>query len=180
MHWNEDVVHVEREELGGGRYHPVLTDFRRRLQPVVRYRLDDVLADEPDDGSPCACGSVFRRIRRIEGRADDNVRLPRANGAGTGVLFPDFVRLAVTTAAGGGLEDFRARQIDLRTLEISVRPEYLLAEEQTNLLRRVENALAADCERSGLLAPACRWMPWPDVPLDGRKRRRVIGLPPTP
>ncbi len=177
LHWNEDIVHVEREELGGGRYFPVLTDFRRRLQPVVRYRLDDILTNEPDDAPPCACGSIFRRIRRIEGRGDDGLRLPRLDGAGTGVLFPDFVRLGVARAAGNGLEDFRARQVDLRTLEISLRPEPLCTGDQADVLRRLEKALAADCVRSELRAPTCRWAPWPAECNDGRKRRRVIGIP---
>lgn len=177
LHWNEDIVHVERLELGGGRYYPVLTDFRRRLQPVVRYRLDDVLTDEPDDAPPCACGSVFRRIRRIEGRGDDGLRLPQADGAGTGVLFPDFVRLAVTGAAGDGLEDFRVRQIDLYTVEVGLRPALSSADEQDKFLRLLENTLAVSCARAGLIAPACRWMSWPEDTNDGRKRRRVIGIP---
>ena len=106
LHWNEDVVKVEREPLGGDRYYPILTDFRRRLQPVIRYRLDDVVMDESDDAPPCACGSVFRRIRRIEGRQDDCLRLRRVDGAGYGALFPDFVRLAVSAAAADGLGGF--------------------------------------------------------------------------
>lgn len=180
LHWNEDIIHVEREELGGGRYHPILTDFRRRLQPVVRYRLDDVLTDEPDDAPPCACGSVFRRIRRLEGRADDGLRLRRVDGAGTGVLFPDFVRLAVARVAGSGLEDFRARQIDLRTMEVSLRPEPSSDDDRAGFLRRLEDALAADCARAELLPPVCRWMPWPEDTADGRKRRRVIGISDAP
>ncbi len=179
LHWNEDVVHVEREELGGGRYYPILTDFRRRLQPVVRYRLDDVLTDEPNDAPPCACGSVFQRIRRIEGRGDDGLRLQRVDGRGTGVLFPDFVRLAVAKVAGSGLEDFRVRQVDLRTMEVSLRPEPS-NDEQAGFLHCLGDALAVDCARAELRAPACRWMPWPEDTADGRKRRRVIGLSDAP
>ncbi len=176
LHWNEDAVHVEREPLDDGRYHPVLTDFRRRLQPIVRYRLDDVLTDEPDDAPPCACGSIFRRVRRIEGRGDDSLRLPRADGGGTAPLFPDFVRLAVAEVVGGGLEDFRVRQVDPQTVEVSLRPEPSL-ENRDEILRHLEAALAMSCQRAQLLPPACRWMPWPADPVDGRKRRRVVGLP---
>ena len=177
LHWNEDVVKVERDELGGGRFHPVLTDFRRGLQPVVRYRLDDVVVDEAADAPPCACGSVFRRIRRVEGRRDDLLRLPGAKGAEGGTLFPDFVRLAVSVAAGGTLEDFRVRQVDPGTLAVSLRPEPPSAAAGADLLRRLEGTLAADCARAGLRAPACRWLPWSEaVRHDGPKRRRVTGL----
>ena len=178
LHWNEDVVKVEADMLGGGRYHPILTDFRRRLQPVIRYRLDDVVVDEAEDAPPCACGSVFRRIRRIEGRQDDSLRLPCLRGAEIGTLFPDFVRLAVSTAAVGGLEDFRVRQVDLETLEISLCPEPCSTTEKTDFLRRLEHALAADCAHACLRVPVCRWLPWSEAAQnDGPKRRRVVGLP---
>ena len=177
LHWNEDIVTVEADPLGGGRYHPVLTDLRRRLQPVVRYRLDDVILDEAEDAPPCPCGSVFRRIRRIEGRQDDSLHLPLLHGAEVGTLFPDFVRLAVSAAATDGLEDFRVRQVEPETVEVSLRPEPASATEQTDFLRRVEQALAADCARAGVRVPVCRWVPWSQaVQTDGPKRRRVIGL----
>ena len=177
LHWNEDVVKVEADPLGGGRYHPVLTDFRRRLQPVIRYRLDDMVTDEAHDAPPCPCGSVFRRIRRIEGRQDDTLRLPRLHHPGADPLFPDFVRLAVSSAATSGLEDFRVRQTDPETLEISLRPEPP-SPERTPFLRRLEHALAADCARAGVRVPTCRWLPWSEaVRNDGPKRRRVVGLP---
>ena len=179
LHWNEDVVKVESDALGGGRYRPVLTDFRRRLQPVIRYRLDDVVVDEPADAPPCACGSVFRRIRRIEGRQDDSLRLPCLQGAEVGTLFPDFVRLAVSSAAAGGLEDFRVRQVDPETIKVSLYPEPSSILERTNFLCRLERALAADCARAGLRVPVCRWLPWSEAARnDGPKRRRVVGLPP--
>ena len=174
LHWNEDILHVEREPLGDGRYHPVLTDFRRRLQPVIRYRLDDVITDEPHDAPPCACGSVFRRIQRVEGRQDDSLRLPRVDDAGDGPLFPDFVRLAVSACAKVGLDDFRVRQADGGTVEVCLRPEPPSPSERTEFLWRLEQALAVDCTRAGLRPPACRWMPWPDA-ADSDKRRRVVG-----
>ena len=148
LHWNEDVVHVEREELGGGRYHPVLTDFRRTLQP-------------------------------IEGRGDDCLRLPRADGRGTGVLFPDFVRLAVSRAVGGAMEDFRAWQMDLRSMEISLRPALPMAGRAV-FLDRLQGTLETDCARAGLLTPTCRWAGWPEENNDAPKRRRVIGLSAAP
>lgn len=178
LHWNEDVVKVEADVLGGGRYHPILTDFRRRLQPVIRYRLNDVVVDEAANAPPCGCGSVFRRIRRIEGRQDDSLRLPCLRGTEVGTLFPDFVRLAVSAAAAGRLEDFRVRQVDLGTVGVSLRPEPSSTTENVAFLRRLEHALAADCARAGLRVPVCRWLPWSEVAQnDGPKRRRVVGLP---
>ena len=176
LHWNEDMVNVERDEFGDGRYHPVLTDFRRCLQPVVHYRLADVVVDEAEHAPPCACGSVFRHIHRIEGRSDDSLRLPCLHGTEVGTLFPDFVRLAVSAAAGG-LDDFRVRQLDRQTLGISLHPEPSTSTAKADTLRRSEHTFAADCARAGLRAPACRWRTWSKaIQNDGPKRRRVVGL----
>ena len=178
LHWNEDVVKVEREPLEGDRYHPILTDFRRRLQPVIRYRLDDVVVDEADTAPPCVCGSVFRRIRRIEGRQDDCLRLRRVDGTGCGPLFPDFVRLAVSAAAADGLADFRAQQVDPETVAGGLLAGPPCTGERTDFLSRLESALAADCAKAGLRVPSCRWLPWPVAGQDeDRKRRRVVGIP---
>ena len=120
---------------------------------------------------------MFRRIRRIEGRQDDSLRLPLLRGEGVGGLFPDFVRLAVSAAANDGLEDFRVRQIEPGTVEIGLHPEPASATGRTEFLRRVEQALAADCARAGVRVPVCRWVPWSEaVQTDGPKRRRVVGL----
>jgi putative adenylate-forming enzyme len=45
LHLNEDGVLIEREQLGDGRFAPIVTDLRRRAQPIVRYRLGDVLRE---------------------------------------------------------------------------------------------------------------------------------------
>lgn len=71
MRWNEDVVHIEPHWLNAEKTHfsPIITDFRRRTQPVIRYLLDDVIksADAP---------GVFQAIEQIEGRCGDILQLP--------------------------------------------------------------------------------------------------------
>ena len=71
IHWNEDTLVVEKEWLDDGktRYHPVITDFRRTTQPIVRFRLDDVIVQ--DEERLCPCGSIFQTLAKIEGRKDD-------------------------------------------------------------------------------------------------------------
>jgi putative adenylate-forming enzyme len=73
MHLNEESLVVETEWLDQTRFIPIITDFRRSTQPVVRYRLDDVLHDS---GYACPCGRPTRVISHIEGRADDQLCLP--------------------------------------------------------------------------------------------------------
>jgi len=73
LHLNEEFIHVEPQWLDERRFVPVITDFTRRTQPIVRYRLDDVLVVREQ---PCPCGSATLAIERIEGRQDDQLRLP--------------------------------------------------------------------------------------------------------
>jgi putative adenylate-forming enzyme len=79
LHLNEEYVHIEPHWLDEQRrkFVPVITDFSRMTQPIVKYRLDDVLVARE---TPCSCGRVTRAIERIEGRCDDMLILPAANG----------------------------------------------------------------------------------------------------
>lgn len=68
IHLNEDIVYIEKEFLDGKRFVPIVTDFRRTSQPIVRYRLNDILVASR---KKCSCGSAMTVIDRIEGREDD-------------------------------------------------------------------------------------------------------------
>ena len=123
MHLNEKFLHVERDWIDDDktRYFPIITDFSRQTQPIVRYRLDDVLADDP---RPCPCGSAEHVIARIEGRADDILVFPRRDGGPAGQLMPDFVARAVAGARQQGapdttpVDDFRVVQTGTDALSI--------------------------------------------------------------
>lgn len=77
MHLNETFVHIEPNWLDNDRFSPIITDFTRKTQPIVRYQLDDVLVVK---NTPCPCGSPEMAIERIEGRCDDLLQLPGYNG----------------------------------------------------------------------------------------------------
>jgi len=97
LHLNEDRVYIEKEFLDKekSRFSPIITDFFRSSQPVIRYKLDDILVLEKE---PCSCGSVFTRIKKIEGRCDDILKVKDIN-ANPYNLFPDFIRRAIITAS---------------------------------------------------------------------------------
>jgi len=88
LHLNEDIMRIERDYLSEGRFQPILTDFRRRSQPVVRYRLNDILVEASES---CPCGSPLQAIARIEGRMDDVFFLTGKQGKPV-TIFPDWVR----------------------------------------------------------------------------------------
>lgn len=114
IHLNEDNVLVEREDLGGGRFTPIVTDLRRRAQPIVRYRLGDVLRPRTD---PCPCGSALAAIERIEGREGDTLSLPGPDGRAVPV-FADVITRALLYA--DGFDEYRIVQTAARRLEISL------------------------------------------------------------
>lgn len=157
LHLNEAQVLFEREPLGEGRFTPVVTDLARESQPVIRYRLDDVLVE----GDPCPCGRASATLVAIEGRSDDVLDLAAAGG---GVrVFPDFVARAVLGAAPE-IADFRVRQTSPRALQVR-----LCAPETVQ--PAVASALRALAQRLGAEPPEVSFAPW--APDRGPKRRRV-------
>ncbi len=68
LHLNEDVLHIEKEYIdrSKGRFLPIITDLFRSTQPIIRYRLDDILIE-----GTCNCGSSFTAIQCVEGRLMD-------------------------------------------------------------------------------------------------------------
>lgn len=77
------------------RVQPIVTDLWRRTQPIIRYRLNDVLQLDP---RPCSCGSPFRVIRAIEGRCDDICSFELLAG-GLRPFFPDTIRRMILLAS---------------------------------------------------------------------------------
>ncbi|WP_241191163.1 F390 synthetase-related protein [Deinococcus psychrotolerans] len=116
LHLNEAHVHFDFEALGNGYVQPVLTDLRRRAQPMIRHRLNDLLVLA--DG--CTCGQAARRVVQIAGRQDDALNLPSASGTRL-TIWPDFVRGALNRVAS--LCEYRAEQVGAATLHLQLDPD---------------------------------------------------------
>lgn len=166
LHLNEDMVYIEKDWIdeGSGRFAPVITDFNRKSQPVIRYRLDDVLVA---DGTPCPCGSAFARIAAIEGRCDDILDARTADGKPY-ALYADFVRRALI--ADDAVREYRVEQHG-RTLHLFLTPDT----EQTR--RAAESALQRLWQTLGLRPFGCVFRREGDRPLS-RKLRRVEKVSP--
>lgn len=98
LHINEDIVVVEKEYLDKklGRFVPIITDFSRRAQPIIRYRLNDVLIERTE---PCPCGSPFLALEAVEGRCDDIFYLHSLDDSRLRPIFPDFISRAIIKAS---------------------------------------------------------------------------------
>jgi putative adenylate-forming enzyme len=98
LHLNEDIVAFQKESVGSnGRFVPILTDFTRFSQPIIRYRLNDLLIERT---AVCPCGSPMSPIEAIEGRCDDLFVLPHQEHRGKLIpVFPDLITRAIISAA---------------------------------------------------------------------------------
>lgn len=168
LHLNEDALIVEKRWLDepSGRFVPILTDLYRRTQPIVRYELNDILIARR---TPCPCGSVFQALDAIEGRTDDLCDLRRPDGS-SGQIFPDYLRLAVTTA-DSRIEEFFIRNPRPGELEISL-DHPSAAPGDFSVETRVRARVLAVCAEGGFAAPLIRFVPSPER-VAGAKLRRV-------
>lgn len=166
LHLNEDLLVVQKEWLDCAqrKFAPIITDFRRTTQPVVRYRLNDILTERE---TPCPCGSIFTALEKIEGRCDDLLQFPAVDGNKTIAVFPDFIRRAIITADDAITEYAVTHWADGKleiALEVpaSARP---LAEQA------VRAGFAQLCETLGCQCPEILFVPFLPPALKAKRRR---------
>ena len=92
LHFNEDFLIIEKEyfDTEKKRFYPIITDLERITQPVIRYKLDDIIHEKFD----CDCSLNSTAIEMIEGRKDDALKFLNSKGREV-VVFPDFIRRAI-------------------------------------------------------------------------------------
>lgn len=169
LHWNEDAVVVQPEWIDEAktRFHPIITDFRRSTQPIIRYRLDDVIVAADD--TPCPCGSIFGTMEKIEGRQDDVFYLPALAGDRMEMIFPDFVRRALILGLPPGME-YTVIQNSLTawTVELS----------DPSHSDSVAREIGQLCLDLGLRRPQLTFAPWTAPPASEKRRRVRRSMPP--
>ncbi|TWI58065.1 putative adenylate-forming enzyme [Halalkalibacter nanhaiisediminis] len=117
LHVNEDLVIIEKEYLDkqAGKFVPVITDFTRTSQPIIRYRLNDVLTE----GETCTCGSHFMTLKQIDGRCDDLFYGKRIKDEGVRILFSDFIRRAIISSSDVSLE-YKVKQLTFDHINVEL------------------------------------------------------------
>ncbi|MBP7837347.1 CoF synthetase [Candidatus Saccharibacteria bacterium] len=135
IHINEDSVYVEKEWIDDVRYVPIITDFRRKSQPIVRYRLNDVIRQRL---TPCSCGSYFEMIETIEGREDDIFYFDSTND-GTTRVYADMLGRCMLYVKG--LSEYRIVQTAPRKIVI------YLAYDTSAIRAQIKNELGQLADR---------------------------------
>jgi len=163
MHLNESTNIIEKQWIDkeGGRFYPVITDLKRTIQPIVRYKLDDILVE---DFERCACGSTATRLKRIEGRADDVLKLNSSSGRSTDV-YPDFIRNCIISGCKEILE-YEVVQSKQHQIDVYLSPNTISTQEC------VTNSLNELWGRLGICVPEYSFKDF-KPPENGKKMRRV-------
>lgn len=161
LHLAEDSVFFEFEPVAAGLVSPLVTAFRREVQILARYRMNDLLRL---DEAPCLCGSPLRVVAEVVGRMDDCFHLVSAEGRV--MVTPDILRNAVLRA-DARITDFRLWQTGRDTVDLLLPPDLPEAAG-----RAATEAVSASLTRLGGLAKVS--LRREALPVEfGRKLRRV-------
>lgn len=164
LHFNEDLVVIQKDYLDEEckRFSPIVTDFSRMSQPIIRYRLDDIITERTDR---CPCGSSFTAIEQIEGRCDDIFYILGKTKGQLVPVFPDFIRRAIITADEFIIE-YVAIQTDERHIKIGLRGD------QVGTKQCVQANLDKLWDIMNIVPPTTEFIEIP-YPIAGQKLRRV-------
>lgn len=165
LHLNETYIHIEKNWLDKEqtRFQPIITDFTRNTQLIIRYQLNDILRPAKQ---PCPCGNPELYIEAVEGRADEILWLKNSQGD-VQAIYPDSLRRLMMMVEPT-LDEYRIVQQakhwkiliktagDKNTCEISIR-----------------QSIQTLCEQQQLIAPEIIFAEWQPLAA-GAKRRRLI------
>jgi putative adenylate-forming enzyme len=164
IHLHEDFIHFEKKwvDKDSGRFYPVITDFTRKTQPIIRYELNDILVE----ASPCPCGSVFQAISKIEGRSDDIFIFE--NSGQVVPIFPDQIRNCILIASNG-VSNYQVRQKTKELVEFALEVQHLVDYDETVVA--VKRALSEMLSHKGLDKVCVELTEWEVIPVYQKQRR---------
>ncbi|MCM3439715.1 F390 synthetase-related protein [Metabacillus halosaccharovorans] len=166
LHMNEDIIAIQKEYLDKekGIFVPIITDFTRRTQPLIRYRLNDVLIERK---TPCPCGSHFLALERIDGRCDDIFHGVHEQTGKKHMLFPDFIRRAIMLSSDDILE-YKVTQKELFLIDIKLKVKNEKSVAEAMVIQELEKLW----KENMLVLPKFTFTVY-DLLASDRKRKRI-------
>lgn len=163
LHLNEQHIIFEKEWLDKtqGKFIPIITDLQRQTQPIVRYRLNDILTVKK---AGCRCNHLGLAIETIEGRADQILYFSHRHSSVLHPVFPDFIRHAIITA-NDTIEDYQVVQISPSYLKIG------LSRKQNAIIKQVQTNITALLGAKHLNIPNMDFVPLEAKPLCYKQMR---------
>lgn len=142
LHINEDIVFLELLDdsgqpvpVGEPCRHLLVTDLYKRSQPVIRYAINDILTIDPGQ---CACGSHFRMIGRIQGRADELMWGLRKFTHVRHFIYQDYISRAIISASED-IDDYQAIQESYSQIRIRLKLKSNV--NQTEIIRLIQKEI---------------------------------------
>ncbi len=155
---NEDNLIIEKEWIDERRFIPIITDLQRHTQPIIRYRLDDILVMKSGNHLYTVLSAIEGRLGDICYGIHENKRVP---------IFSDILCQRMSSS-GIDFDDYVICQEELNHFSIQMTPE---PHDKTRLIQHLnELFLQLKCN-----IPKWSWIPFENRPLT-TKRRRVICL----
>lgn len=102
LHINEDTTFIEvldqnmKPVLPGNPGFVVVSDFIKHGTPIIRYQLNDLITV---DQEKCSCGSNFRVIKQVHGRADDVIIGQVIDKEEYQLILPDYIRRSIVRSS---------------------------------------------------------------------------------
>ena len=170
LHLFEDLAVVEVVDAQG---RPVpdgvvgdqllVTSLDNRVQPTIRLAVSDRVAIDPE---PCPCGLPLRRIRGVEGRADDIIHLPSGNGRTIGVHPMQWAPVAKA-------REVREFQVVQEGPAVNVRVVLHPGADAAAVEERLTGELDGRLRELGVAEPIIRFRPCDDLGRDAAKMGKL-------
>ena len=123
LHVNEDLVAIQLLDRDGSPTPPgnpchrlIITDLHKSTLPIIRYELNDILTLSAEK---CPCGSHFRVIEKIQGRADDIFWGLRKTDRSRHFIFQDYISRNIISVSDS-IREFQAIQKDYEHLVLRI------------------------------------------------------------
>lgn len=156
LHLNEDLMIIEQEPIGqisndqkvidrnstsqqnheayNYKFQPIISDFNRFTQPIIKYKLNDILTVRQD---PCPCGSSLLAIASIDGRSDDTIYFPRSSQQDWQIVWSDLIRNHILYVSSS-IEEYSVLQKENSNLEISLKTQDNIKKVQAEVLTELQ------------------------------------------
>jgi len=124
LHVNEDIVAIQLLNKDGSPTTPgnpcqrlIITDLHKSTLPIIRYELNDIITLSTEK---CPCGSHFRVIEKIQGRADDLFWGLRKTDRSRHFIYQDYISRNIISVSDR-IAEFQAIQKDYNNLVLRIK-----------------------------------------------------------
>lgn len=160
MHLNEDFIYFDKEWIDEDKFYPIITDFSRTSQPIVRYKLNDVLQIKKEE---CLCGSKLLGLEKIMGRDDDVLVISGKR------IYPDLIVRRIALHCNE-FQNYMIIQVQAEQLEIYIECEKKDFESIRNAFQEAILSLLKELNISEVLLVFKK----EKIRISGNKLRKVI------